>query len=52
MPKHQYLISKYHWKIKKNVINLSADSPFSISRNRVKNGNAELAENILQHDYW
>ena len=31
MPKHQYLISKYHWKIKKNVINLSADSAFSFS---------------------
>ena len=31
MPKYQYLISKYHWKSKKNVINLSADSAFSFS---------------------
>ena len=50
MPKYQYLISKYHWKSKKNVISLSADSTFSFSC-RVKNENAELMENFLQHVY-
>ena len=27
--KHQYLISKYHWKSRENFIELSADSAFS-----------------------
>ena len=27
--KHQYLISKYHWKSTENFIELSADSAFS-----------------------
>ena len=31
MPTYQYLISKYHWKSKRNAINLSADSAFSFS---------------------
>ena len=31
MPEHQYLINKYHWKSKKNVINLSANSTFLFS---------------------
>ena len=27
--KHQYLISKHHWKSRENFIELSADSTFS-----------------------
>ena len=37
MPKYQYLISKYHWKSKKNVINFSEGS--------------KTMENVLQHVY-
>ena len=29
MCKHQYLISKYHWKSREDFIELSADSAFS-----------------------
>ena len=51
MSKHQYLISKYHWKSRESFIELSAIFRVFGFRCRVKNENAKLAENFLQHVY-
>ena len=46
MSKHRHLISKYHWKSTKNLIELFVESVFSFFMYRIKNKKEELAKSF------